>query len=279
MEICRTAAEMKQVIREKKKSGCTVGFVPTMGALHEGHLSLVRCSKKDCDYTVVSIFVNPTQFNNPEDLKKYPRNEQVDVDLLLKEKCDLVYIPEVKDIYPEKDERVFEFDGLDLVMEGEFRSGHFNGVAQVVSNLFDKVEPHKAFFGIKDFQQVSIVSKMVEKLKLPVEIIACPIVREKNGLAMSSRNERLSTEEREHAAVISKSLFEAVHNKKKRSVQETKEMVIRSINENPYLEVEYFEIVDMKTLMPINEWLSEGAQVGCVAVNVGEVRLIDNISF
>ena len=279
MIVCNTIAELKEKIQQQKSQNRVIGFVPTMGALHQGHLSLVEASNKACDYTVASIFVNPTQFNNSEDLEKYPRDENRDLQLLEKMDCDCVFIPSVKEVYPEKDSRIFDFDGLDLLMEGAFRPGHFNGVAQVVSKLFYMVEPNKAYFGIKDFQQVSIVSKMVEKLEMKIEIIACPIVREKNGLAMSSRNERLNPKERERSSIISKALFEAKKEKENKTVSETKEQVIRTINDDNLFDVEYFEIVNMKTLKPINEWDNSETQVGCVAVNVGKVRLIDNISF
>ena len=188
MEIITTSSSISSKVEELKTAGKTIGFVPTMGALHEGHLSLVRIASGHCDVVVVSVFVNPTQFNDPKDLERYPRDLQKDAKLLSETRCELIFAPTVQDIYPEPDTRVFDFGLIDKVMEGKYRPGHFNGVAQVVSRLFDIVKPHKAFFGEKDFQQLAVIREMVRQLKLEVEIVACPIVREADGLAMSSRN-------------------------------------------------------------------------------------------
>ncbi|MBN2263261.1 MAG: pantoate--beta-alanine ligase, partial [Prolixibacteraceae bacterium] len=192
MKLVETVKALKQVVGQQKAAGKTIGFVPTMGALHQGHLSLVERAGAESDYVVVSIFVNPTQFNDPDDLKKYPRNLQADLDFLEGSPCQLVFAPSVDEIYPKPDNRVFDFGNIGNVMEGKHRPGHFNGVAQVVSKLFDMVEAHKAFFGLKDFQQLAIIKNMVKQLQLAIEIVPCPIVREPDGLAMSSRNVRLS---------------------------------------------------------------------------------------
>ena len=279
MELIHTVANLKKAIELRKSEGKTIGFVPTMGALHEGHLSLVRRAGEETGFVVVSIFVNPTQFNNKEDLKRYPRTLETDMELLKSTKCNLVFAPSVEEVYPEEDTREFDFGSLGNVMEGVHRPGHFNGVAQVVSKLFDIVQPHKSYFGLKDFQQLAIINKMVEQLNLNVEIIPCPIVREKDGLAMSSRNTLLNPEQRENAVVISKTLFEAVKRAETHSLEEVKKWVIDTINQNPYLETEYFEIVDDKELKSANFWDQPVNKIGCVAVHCGKVRLIDNITF
>lgn len=279
MELVSTVADLKKAIEKQKIAGKKVGFVPTMGALHQGHLSLVEKAGADSGFVVVSIFVNPTQFNNKEDLKRYPRTLESDMKLLETTPCNLVFAPSVEEVYPEEDQRVFEFGDLGKVMEGKHRPGHFNGVAQVVSRLFDMVEPDKAYFGLKDFQQLAIINNMVEQLKLPVEIIPCEIVRESDGLAMSSRNTLLSDEERSNAVFISKTLFEAKKKTKDFSVESLKDWVIRTIDENPFLDTEYFDIVDDKTLMSVESWEQPVNKIGCVAVHCGKVRLIDNVTF
>ena len=279
MRVFHHRREINQYIASLKKEGKSIGFVPTMGALHAGHISLVQCAKQQNDITVVSIFVNPTQFNNREDLVHYPRTLNTDLPMLEKEGCDIVFIPDEKEIYPEPDLRVFSFGNLDKVLEGKHRPGHFNGVAQIVTKLFDIIAPHRAYFGLKDFQQVAIIRKLAEDCAYPVEIIACPIVREADGLALSSRNLRLSPEQRQHAALISKTLFEAQRTGTSVSVEKMKKTVLDTINKDPYLQVEYFEIVDDKTLQPVKAWEKPGGKVGCIAVNAGDVRLIDNITF
>jgi pantoate--beta-alanine ligase len=260
-------------------SSVSIGFVPTMGALHEGHLSLVKQAVADTDIVVVSIFVNPTQFNDPKDLERYPRNLDADLKLLGKTGCHIVFVPGVKDIYPEPDNRKFNFGLLETVMEGKHRPGHFNGVAQVVSKLFEIVNPNKAYFGLKDFQQLAIIKNMVAQLKLPVEIIPCPIVREESGLAMSSRNELLSAEERKNAAQISETLFKAKELAAGKSVNELKNWIVETINKNKYLTVEYADIVDDIQLQSVKNWDENVVKVCCVAVFCGKVRLIDNIVF
>ncbi|QGY44406.1 pantoate--beta-alanine ligase [Maribellus comscasis] len=276
MKLVKTVNDLQKELQQLRMTG-TVGFVPTMGALHKGHISLVEKAAKENPVVVVSIFVNPTQFNDPKDLERYPRDLEADLKRLEKSDITLVFAPSVEEMYPENDTRKFDFGMLETVMEGEHRPGHFNGVAQVVSKLFGMVKPDKAYFGIKDFQQVAIIKNMTEQLNLTVEIVACPIIREKSGLAMSSRNELLSSEERKNAAVISETLLKAKQLVGQKSVKELTEWVIENINKNPYLSVEYVEIVDDKKLQPVGNWEEENRIVGCVAVFCGKVRLIDNI--
>jgi pantoate--beta-alanine ligase len=250
-----------------------------MGALHKGHLSLVERAARENDRVVVSIFVNPNQFNDPNDLKNYPRTLEADLSLLSSMPCDYVFAPEVDEIYPEPDTREFNFGALEEVMEGRFRPGHFNGVAQVVSKLFDIVKPDKAYFGLKDFQQYSILKNMVAKLGFQLEIVACDIVREADGLALSSRNALLSKEHRSIAPIIYRTLQEAVVEAGTYSPAEVIRRVIEKINSSALLRVEYFEIVDELTLQSVTSWTHPGRKVGCIAVYAGQVRLIDNIFF
>jgi pantoate--beta-alanine ligase len=279
MEIIKLVAETKAKISKFKEEGKSIGFVPTMGALHDGHLSLTAKSVDENDITVVSIFVNPTQFNNPNDLKTYPRCIEEDLEKLSKYNPDLIFIPEVEEMYPEPDTRVFDFGKLDQVMEGKNRPGHFNGVAQVVSKLFDIVTPDNAYFGQKDFQQVAVIKQMVKDLKLNVNIVPCPIIREEDGLAMSSRNLLLEVEQRKNASKISETLFKACNLAADLSVNELRAWVVDEINKNPYLSVEYFEIVDDTYLQPVKSWDENNVKVGCITVQVGKIRLIDNITF
>lgn len=255
----------------------SVGFVPTMGALHKGHLSLVEQAAEENEVVVVSIFVNPTQFNDPTDLERYPRTLETDLKLLKPTGCKLVFAPNANEVYPEPDLRKFNFGNLENVMEGKHRPGHFNGVAQVVSKLFDMVKPHKAYFGLKDFQQLAIIKSMTKQLQLPVEIVPCAIIREKSGLAMSSRNELLSAEQRENAAIISRTLFKAKELMGQKCVQELSEWVVKEINQNPHLDVEYFDIVDDEQLQTVQSWEEESTKIACVAAFCGKIRLIDNI--
>lgn len=256
-----------------------IGFVPTMGALHQGHISLVKESLKNNDITVVSIFVNPTQFNDKGDFEKYPRTIEKDSELLGSVGVDIVFVPSDKEIYPEPDTRQFDFGLLDKVMEGEHRPGHFNGVAQIVSRLFDIVKPNNAYFGEKDFQQLAIIRAMVKQMNLPVTIVGMPIVREDSGLAMSSRNERLTNEQRKKAIEISQALKNSVSISHTKTVNETVNEVIDRINKVDNLKVEYYDIVDGDTLQPISNWKDTQYAVGCIAVFCGEVRLIDNITY
>lgn len=269
---------LKKEIFTLKNKGEKIGFVPTMGALHKGHVSLIKKSVAENGVTVCSIFVNPTQFNNKADLLKYPRPLDRDLNILKNAGCNIVFVPQENEIYPEPDTRIFDFGNLDKVMEGKFRPGHFNGVAQVVSRLFEIVEPHKAYFGEKDFQQLAIIKTLTNKLNLPVEIVPCPIVREKDGLAMSSRNQLLTPAHRISSTIISKTLFESLK-KRKLPVEELKTWVLDTINAEPNLKVEYFEIVDFETLKPLKNWSDSGKPIGCIAVFAGHVRLIDNIRF
>lgn len=278
MFLTGTITELQNKLSELKKAG-TIGFVPTMGALHSGHISLVNQAVAKNNIVVVSIFVNPTQFNDKNDLARYPRTLESDLKLLEKTGCQIVFAPTAEEVYPEPDTRKFNFGPLETVMEGKHRPGHFNGVAQVVSKLFDFVKPDSAYFGLKDFQQLAIIKEMVKQLKIDIEIVACPIIREESGLAMSSRNELLTTEERKNAAVISETLFKAKELANLKSVNELETWVIETINKNSFLTVEYFEIVDELQLQPVKSWEEECTKVGCIAVFCGKVRLIDNVVF
>lgn len=280
MKIINVISELEKELANQRRENKSVGFVPTMGALHSGHLSLVKQCLKDNDICIVSIFVNPTQFNNSDDLEKYPRTLEKDTELLKSISDDIiVFAPSVKEIYPEPDTRQFDFGRLDKVMEGKFRHGHFNGVAQVVSRLFDIVKPGKAYFGEKDFQQLAIVKALVKQLNLDIQIVPMPIVREDSGLALSSRNQRLTDQQKNTAVNISKILFKSRDEKHKYSVDETLNNVIMAINSFEELEVEYFEIVDGNTLQPIRDWNQSEYIVGCITVFCGDVRLIDNIKY
>lgn len=269
--------EINHLRSDRKK----LGLVPTMGALHDGHLSLVKHSFRDNDLTAVSIFVNPIQFNNIEDLKKYPGDFQKDLEKLGKilRQNDLVFTPDVNEMYRDPVTHIFDFGNLDKVMEGKYRKGHFNGVAIIVSKLLEIFQPDKVYFGQKDFQQLVIIKSLVKQLDLPVTIVSCPIVREHDGLAMSSRNVLLFEKQRKEAALIPETLFSAVQKSKSLSVNELKRWVIKRINNNPELRVEYFEIVDNIELFPIKSWEEKKEKYGCIAVNIGTVRLIDNVKF
>lgn len=279
METVYSISDLQSLLCKSRNEGYSIGFVPTMGALHEGHLSLVEQSKMHNDVTVVSIFVNPTQFNNVTDLEKYPRTIDEDCTLLDDSGVDIVFIPSVEEIYPVPDNRVFDFGLLGEVMEGKFRPGHFNGVAQVVSKLFDMVKPVRAYFGEKDFQQLAIVRDMVRRYDMPVDIVAVPIMRESSGLAMSSRNRRLSDSELVAASNIYRILLESKNFYSQKSIVETINYVVGEVNRIEYLNVEYFEIVDGNTLQAIDSWSESDYVVGCITVFCGEVRLIDNIVY
>ena len=279
MKIISTISELQQELSAQRKAGKSIGFVPTMGALHQGHASLVKRSVAENDVTVVSVFVNPTQFNDKNDLKNYPRDLQADCLLLDSIGADIVFAPEVEEMYPEPDTRVFSFAPLDTVMEGGCRPGHFNGVAQIVSKLFYAVAPDKSYFGEKDFQQLAIIREMVRKLDIKVEIIGCPIVRESDGLALSSRNMLLSADERQRALTISRALLASVDDAATHTLVETKSYVEGIINATEGLQLEYFQIVDGNTLQEINEWSDSNYIVGCIALFCGKIRLIDNIKY
>jgi pantoate--beta-alanine ligase len=280
MKIIKLKHELKAEIESLKLSGKTIGFIPTMGALHNGHKSLVERCVAENDSCIVSIFVNPTQFNNSADLDKYPRNLNHDADFLESIGCQLIFAPEPQEIYQSNElNNRFEFDfgGLDTVMEGKFRPGHFNGVVQIVSKLFQLIQPDKAYFGEKDFQQLAIIHRMVKLLNFNIEIIDCPIVREPGGLALSSRNERLTEVQHKKAVEISKVLSESRNFAAQLSPIELTQWVVDLINLVPGLEVEYFEIVNTSTLQPVYSWTEPS--VGCIAVYCGDVRLIDNIKY
>ena len=284
MQIITTKLELSNQMAACIRQGKSIGFVPTMGALHAGHASLVKQACAENAVCVVSVFVNPTQFNNKEDLLKYPRNINKDAELLADLGVDFVFAPTPEEMYSQEEmqqEFSFDFAGLDQVMEGKMRPGHFNGVVQVVSRLFDLIQPTRAYFGEKDFQQLAIIHHMVERSSLSerytgLKIVDCPIVREASGLAMSSRNERLSGEEKQTAVTISQTLFASLQWAKTASVKEVQQRVIDTINAVDGLEVEYYEIVDKNTLQPTDVWDNA---VGCVTVYCGPVRLIDNIRY
>ena len=279
MKLVHTIQELRAELDIQRKAGKKIGFVPTMGALHEGHASLVRRAVAENEIVVVSVFVNPTQFNDKNDLLKYPRTLEADCELLEKEGTAYVFAPSVEEIYPEPDTRQFSYAPLDTVMEGKFRPGHFNGVCQVVSKLFMMVEPDVAYFGEKDFQQLAIIREMVKQMNFPLQIVGCPIVREADGLALSSRNARLSDEQRKQALEISQTLFKSQEYAASHSLAETQQFVEESIAAAEGLELEYFEIVDGMTLQKIASWEDTDYIVGCITVFCGEVRLIDNIKY
>lgn len=284
MQIINTKQEIIRQVEACIRQGKTIGFVPTMGALHEGHAALVRRAVTENDVCVVSIFVNPTQFNNAEDLLKYPRNLTKDAQLLDSIGAHFVFAPTPEEMYSAEEMQnqfSFDFNGLDEVMEGKMRPGHFNGVVQVVSRLFNLIHPTRAYFGEKDYQQLAIIHHMVERSSMKdqftgLQIIDCPIVREKSGLALSSRNQRLSDIEKNIAVNISKSLFSSMNWAKTASVEEVQQRVIDAINAIEGLEVEYYEIVDKTTLQPTHTFDNA---IGCITVYCGQVRLIDNIQY
>ena len=279
MKIVNSIKELRLQLDEDKQKGKKVGLVPTMGALHAGHISLVKRCVAENDVCVVSIFVNPTQFNNPNDLLTYPRTLDEDCQLLESSGCTYVFAPSVEEMYPEPDNRVFDFGTVAQVMEGARRPGHFNGVAQIVSKLFYAVKPDVSYFGEKDFQQIAVIRAMVKQLGIPVEIVDCPIQRESDGLALSSRNTRLTPEQRQKAPVIARTLKESITFVPEKSVQQVIDYVVSTLNNVPDMNVEYFEIVDGNTLESITNWSDTTYPVGCITVYCGEVRLIDNVKY
>ena len=271
-------SEMANAIRQERTAGYTIGFVPTMGALHDGHLSLIKESVKENDVTVCSIFVNPIQFNNKQDLEKYPRNLEEDSRLLQNGGCDYVFIPENREIYPDgTPELNVNFGSLDKVLEGKFRPGHFRGVAIVVQRLFEIITPDNAYFGMKDYQQLLVIRHLVSTLGIPVKIHACPTLREHDGLAMSSRNLRLTIGEREMASLIFQTLQKSKEKVGKIPVKQLREWAIKRINSNPAFQVEYFEIVNKNDLHILESWKEKENAIACTAVFLGDVRLIDNM--
>lgn len=281
MQVFHKIVDLQNKLFDDRKKGKSVGLVPTMGALHEGHASLVRKSINDNDITVVSVFVNPTQFNDPKDLNSYPRDIDADCELLSDVGADYVLAPSVEEMYPTPDNRHFEFPPITTVMEGAHRPGHFNGVCQVVSRLFYIVRPDRAYFGEKDWQQIAVVKAMVKFLCLSVKIIECPIIREPDGLARSSRNVLLSDDERKIASNIFSTLKESIEYAKTHNVNETHDYVVKKINTAKELDVEYFEIVDGNTLQAVYDWKDSSYIVGCITVYCGKrpVRLIDHIKY
>ncbi len=278
IQTINTIKALQEALKKDRKEGKTVGFVPTMGALHEGHLKLVDHASEENDIVVVSIFVNPIQFNNKEDLEKYPRDVQGDIDKLEKHHTNYVFAPSVDEMYPDEVTKHYNFGTLEKVMEGKFRPGHFNGVAVVVHRLFEIVHPDKAYFGEKDFQQLAIIRKLVETEDLSVKIKGIPTIREHDGLAMSSRNQRLTQEERKKAPLIYQTLCNASEKKNKETVEDVKRYVIETLNKNGF-SVEYFELVDSQDLQPVSNWNEAESLRGCIAAFLGNVRLIDNIAF
>ena len=284
MFVYKTIRELEEYVAFQRNNGKSIGLVPTMGALHDGHLSLVERSVADNDVTVVSVFVNPTQFNNPADLATYPRREEEDIRLLAEAGATVVFMPTVEEIYgtgslDKRERHEFRLGGVAEVMEGKMRPGHFQGVAEIVSRLFAMVRPHRAYFGEKDFQQIAVIREMVRTEGIDVEIVPCPIKRADDGLALSSRNALLSAEEREIAPEIYRVLSYSVGYSYNHSVRATHDTVVECLDSMPHLKVEYFEIVDARTLQPVEEWEESPWIVGCITVYCGKVRLIDNITY
>ena len=275
MKVVNTVAELNAALAPLKREG--VGFVPTMGALHAGHRSLVERARRENDTVVVSVFVNPTQFNDKNDLKNYPRTPEADCAILEAAGADIVFMPTVEVIYPEPDTRQFDFGMVDKVMEGATRPGHFNGVAQVVSRLFALVNPARAYFGEKDFQQIAVIKAMVEQLAIDIEIVECAIVRGEDGLALSSRNELLTPEHRAAAPHIYATISQCATKMETMSPAELTEWVVATIDENPLLKTIYFEAVDARTMQRVEKWSDSERIQGCCAVQAGNIRLIDNI--
>jgi pantoate--beta-alanine ligase len=281
MEIYNSKLLLQQRLNKARDGGASIGFVPTMGALHEGHFSLIRSAKGQNNIVVVSIFVNPTQFNDANDYNKYPRDISDDIRKLkgLLDQGDIVFAPSEAEMYPEKDNSVFDFGYLDTIMEGKHRPGHFKGVAQIVNKLLSLVMPDKAYFGEKDYQQLIIIKDIVRQMQLPVEIVPCSIVREISGLALSSRNKLLTPKQKDSAKEIYKTLIHAKMLAEQYTVEELKQWVVDNINSNPLMNIEYFDIVDDKTLKSVNDWNENNKKIGCIAVMLDNIRLIDNIRF
>ena len=277
MEITHNIKELQKKIEDFDRKKLLIGFVPTMGALHPGHISLIHQAKEENNIVVCSIFVNPTQFNNPADLEKYPRMPEKDIEMLEKAGCNIVFLPAKNEVYPEPDNTNYDFGSLENVLEGKFRPGHFKGVGMVVKRLFEIVKPHNSYFGLKDYQQFLVIKKLVEQFNIPVKVVGCPTIRENDGLAMSSRNLRLSYEQRKAAPLIYESLKYIKNNFDEQSLNAWKKWFIDTINNNPFLEVEYVEIVDAETLQKIDIDKKESDKVICVAVFAGDIRLIDNV--
>lgn len=279
MKVIRTVSELTDQLGRLREKGQTIGLVPTMGALHAGHLSLMTRARAENDVVVASVFVNPTQFNNPDDLRTYPRTEEADCRLLEQAGVDFAFIPTVEEIYPEPDTRVFDLGPVAEVMEGAMRPGHFNGVAQIVSKLFVWTLPTRAYFGEKDFQQIAVIRRMASLEGFDIDIVSCPIKREDDGLALSSRNTRLTPQQRAIAPAIHRILTESLGWAKSMTVDEVKKRVTEEIDAVDGLRTEYYEIVDHLTMQPVSDWSATELPVGCVTVYCGDVRLIDNIKY
>lgn len=277
MKTVKTVSELSKWLKKEFINDRSLGFVPTMGALHAGHLSLLKRSVKENDITACSIFVNPIQFNNPEDLTEYPRMPHKDASMLEENNCDLLFIPSVEEMYPDDNYKKYDFGSLENIMEGAFRPGHFNGVAVVVDRLLRLLKPSKAYFGLKDYQQFLIISEMVKQEGHKVELIGCPTVREDDGLAMSSRNLRLNEKQRKDASKIYDALIFAKNNHDKYSVKELKDIIIKKLNNIPDSKVEYVEFADPQTLQPKSSFAGENGSILCVALFIGNIRLIDNM--
>jgi pantoate--beta-alanine ligase len=277
MKTIASIPELLEYIHKVRDKGSSIGFVPTMGALHDGHLSLIKAAKKENDVVVCSIFVNPVQFNNAADLERYPRDIESDETLLIQEQCDILFHPTADEMYPEPPLEEFDFHGLDTVLEGFYRPGHFRGVAIVVKKLFEIVQPTRAYFGLKDYQQLLIIHNLAKDLKMPVEIVPCTIIRETNGLAMSSRNALLTEAEYKHSSLIYDTLKMVKIQSGFSTIKEIKDYVDRQFKKNKKFRLEYFEIVDMYSLKPLRTWSESNTVIACIAVYLGNVRLIDNV--
>lgn len=278
MEIFNSKQAIRNYLDELKKKGKTIGFVPTMGALHAGHLSLIEQARKKADWVVCSIFVNPTQFNDKKDLENYPRPLEDDIKKLKDINCDILFLPEVDEMYDKSEKWSINLAKLDQILEGKIRPGHYQGVTQIVKKLFDTIQPDLAFFGQKDYQQFMVISHMVNMLKIKVKLVLCPIVREKDGLAMSSRNIRLSELERQHALALFKGLSMFKNSFKKKSLSELKSDVISYLNASPGIELEYFEVYNATSFKPATSKRA-GSIIALVAAKVGPIRIIDNMIF
>lgn len=278
MKVFEKIKDLQHLLNESRSKNVAIGFVPTMGALHKGHISLIKAARQSCDLVVCSIFVNPTQFNDVGDLSKYPRTIEKDKRMLIEEETDILFLPSVEEIYPKDIDTTnpYDFGKMAEIMEGAHRPGHFDGMAQVVARLLRIVEPHKIFMGQKDFQQQAIVRKMMELMKIDTELIRCPIIREPDGLAMSSRNVHLSPENRKLATIISQTLFEAKENAKTMTLKKVKALALEKLN-HPDCSVDYFEIVDAYTITPISDFEDTSSAVICTTVQIGGIRLLDNI--
>ncbi len=278
MKIAETVKDLSEKLSRAREGGCSIGFVPTMGALHSGHISLVERAKRENTLVLCSIFVNPAQFNDPADLEKYPRTPAADIEMLERAECDILFMPPVSEIYPQGEvQGEYDFGYLENIMEGRFRKGHFKGVGRVVARLFRICGPVTAYFGEKDFQQLAVIRMLVEKYHLPARIVGCPVIRENDGLAMSSRNVLLSAAERKDAVLVSRALFAAQEKAAGLTISEVKKLVHGILKSSPLIRPEYFEIVDGDTLLPLAQWEDAAFIRACIAVKIGHVRLIDNV--